>query len=75
MQFTYLQIKYYDGGAENSSDVLKLKPCQNRNGQKFASGASKMVSFFSATNCKKTPFLVQLKQIFIPSYFVTALIL
>ena len=43
MQFTFLRIKYYDGGAENSSVVLKLKPCQNKNDQKFVSAASKMV--------------------------------
>jgi hypothetical protein len=48
--------------------MLFLKPCQNTKERKFVSAAPKMVSFFS-------PFLVHLKQILGPSYFVTSLII
>ena len=51
-----------------------LKPCQNKKGQKFVSAASKMASFSQLPAVKKAPFLVRLKQIFCPSYFVTALV-
>ena len=49
-----------------------LQSCQNEKDWKFVLAAQKMVSFFSAASCKKDPILVQLKQIFIPSTFMTA---
>ena len=51
-----------------------VKPCQNMNGLKFVSAVPKMVIFGSFLLWKKTPLLVQLKQIFGPLYFVTALV-
>jgi hypothetical protein len=53
--------------------VYYLKPCQNKKGQKFVSAAPKMVSFSQLPAVKNT-FLVQLKQIFSPTYFVTPLV-
>ena len=50
-----------------------LKQSQNKKGRKFVSAAPKMVYFLQLATKKKTPFLVQLIQIFGPSYFVTAL--
>ena len=50
-----------------------VKPCQNKKGPKFVSAAPKMVSFLQLAAEKKTPFFLQLKQIFGPSYFDRAL--
>jgi hypothetical protein len=51
-----------------------LKTCQNKKGREFISDAPKMVSFSQLLAVKKeTPLLMQLKQIFGPSYFVTTL--
>ena len=52
-----------------------LKQSQNKKGRKFVSAAPKMVSFLQLAAEKKTPFLVQLTQIFGPSYFVRALLI
>ena len=46
-----------------------LKQSQNKKDRKFVSAAPKMLSFLQLAAEKKTPFLVQLKQIFGPSYF------
>ena len=52
---------------------LYLKQSQNKKGRKFVSAAPKMVPFLQLAAEKKTPFLMQLKQIFGPSYFDRAL--
>ena len=50
-----------------------LKSCQNKMGRKFVWATPKIMSFSQLPAVKKTPFLVQLKQIFGPSFFVTVL--
>ena len=60
-------------GKENLKKTI-LKRSQNKKGRKFVSAAPKMVSFLLLSAEKKTPFLVQLKQIFGPSYFDRALV-
>ena len=50
-----------------------LKRSQNKNGGTFVPTVQKIVSFLQLIAEKKTLFLVQLKQIFDPSYFDRAL--
>ena len=58
----------------STGDFFQLKPCQNKKGRKFILDPPKMTSFSQLPSVKKTPFLVQLKQIFGPSYFDRALV-
>ena len=50
-----------------------LKQSQNKKGETFVSTVRKIVSFLQLIAEKKTLFLMQLKQIFDPSYFDRAL--
>ena len=65
---------FSDQSLKQPTSANMLKQSQNKKGRKFVSAAPKMVSYLQLAAEKKTTFLVQLTQIFGPSYFDRALV-
>ena len=65
---------FSDQSLKQPTSANVVKQSQNKKSQKFVSAAQKWCHFLQLAAEKKTPFLVQLKQIFGPSYFDRALV-